>query len=448
MVYRHFRLIATLRIIFIGITSFLFVYLILRTSLYAVTLITGLVVLYQLISLIRYVEKTNKDLSRFLDAIRYEDFSQSFSGPSLGASFDEVKKAFNEVLEKFKQTRSEKEEHFRYLQTVVQHVGIGLLTFQANGDIELINTAAKRLLKVIRLKNIDQLAALNPELVNRLKNMKAGEKALIKVQDNSDLLQLAIYATEFRMRGQKFTLVSIQNIQSELEEKEMEAWQNLIRVLTHEIMNSVTPISSLASTAHSLLELEFDAEKKISDETIKDVRDAVQTIEKRSKGLLHFVESYRKLTRIPRPNFQIFEVAALFDRVTQLMNMHIADAKITFKSGIEPENLELTADAELIEQVLINVLLNAIDAVRNLNHPEIELVSRIDERGRAIIQVIDNGPGIPKEVQEKIFIPFFTTKKNGSGIGLSLSRQILRLHRGTISVQSSSGSRTAVTLRF
>lgn len=448
MVYRHFRLIATLRIIFIGITSFLFVYLILRTSLYAVTLITGLVVLYQLISLIRYVEKTNKDLSRFLDAIRYEDFSQSFSGPSLGASFDEVKKAFNEVLEKFKQTRSEKEEHFRYLQTVVQHVGIGLLTFQANGDIELINTAAKRLLKVIRLKNIDQFAALNPELVNRLKNMKAGEKALIKVQDNSDLLQLAIYATEFRMRGQKFTLVSIQNIQSELEEKEMEAWQNLIRVLTHEIMNSVTPISSLASTAHSLLELEFDAEKKISDETIKDVRDAVQTIEKRSKGLLHFVESYRKLTRIPRPNFQIFEVAALFDRVTQLMNMHIADAKITFKSGIEPENLELTADAELIEQVLINVLLNAIDAVRNLNHPEIELVSRIDERGRAIIQVIDNGPGIPKEVQEKIFIPFFTTKKNGSGIGLSLSRQILRLHRGTISVQSSSGSRTAVTLRF
>lgn len=448
MVYRHFRLIATLRIIFIGITSFLFVYLILRTSLYAVTLITGLVVLYQMISLIRYVEKTNKDLSRFLDAIRYEDFSQSFSGPSLGASFDEVKKAFNEVLEKFKQTRSEKEEHFRYLQTVVQHVGIGLLTFQANGDIELINTAAKRLLKVIRLKNIDQLAALNPELVNRLKNMKAGEKALIKVQDNSDLLQLAIYATEFRMRGQKFTLVSIQNIQSELEEKEMEAWQNLIRVLTHEIMNSVTPISSLASTAHSLLELEFDAEKKISDETIKDVRDAVQTIEKRSKGLLHFVESYRKLTRIPRPNFQIFEVAALFDRVTQLMNMHIADAKITFKSGIEPENLELTADAELIEQVLINVLLNAIDAVRNLNHPEIELVSRIDERGRAIIQVIDNGPGIPKEVQEKIFIPFFTTKKNGSGIGLSLSRQILRLHRGTISVQSSSGSRTAVTLRF
>lgn len=448
MVYRHFRLIATLRIIFIGITSFLFVYLILRTSLYAVTLITGLVVLYQMISLIRYVEKTNKDLSRFLDAIRYEDFSQSFSGPSLGASFDEVKKAFNEVLEKFKQTRSEKEEHFRYLQTVVQHVGIGLLTFQANGDIELINTAAKRLLKVIRLKNIDQFAALNPELVNRLKNMKAGEKALIKVQDNSDLLQLAIYATEFRMRGQKFTLVSIQNIQSELEEKEMEAWQNLIRVLTHEIMNSVTPISSLASTAHSLLELEFDAEKKISDETIKDVRDAVQTIEKRSKGLLHFVESYRKLTRIPRPNFQIFEVAALFDRVTQLMNMHIADAKITFKSGIEPENLELTADAELIEQVLINVLLNAIDAVRNLNHPEIELVSRIDERGRAIIQVIDNGPGIPKEVQEKIFIPFFTTKKNGSGIGLSLSRQILRLHRGTISVQSSSGSRTAVTLRF
>lgn len=448
MVYKHFRLVSTLRIILLGVTIFLFVILILKTTLYAVSFITGLLILYQIVSLIRYVEKTNKDLNRFLDAIRYEDFSQSFSGPSLGASFDEVKIAFNEVLEKFKQTRSEKEEHYRYLQTVVQHVGIGLLAFQPNGDIDLLNTAAKRLLKVIRLKNIEQLAELSPELVTRLKKMRAGERALIKVEDDSELLQLAMYATEFRLRSQKYMLVSIQNIQSELEEKEMEAWQNLIRVLTHEIMNSVTPISSLASTANSLLGMESEGEGQVSDETIEDVRGAVQTIEKRSKGLLHFVESYRKLTRIPRPDFQMFEVPALFDRVEQLMNMHIADTNIAFKTSVEPEHLELTADAELIEQVLINLLLNAIAAVKEQPEPEIELLARIDERGRAIIQVIDNGPGIMKEVQDKIFIPFFTTKKEGSGIGLSLSRQILRLHRGTISVQSSPGSRTVFTLRF
>ena len=451
MVFKNFRLVSTIRVVLLGATIFLFIILILRTSLYAVTFITGLLIPYQLFWLIRYVEKTNKDLNRFLDAIRYEDFSQSFSGPSLGASFDEVKAAFNEVLEKFKQTRSEKEQHFRYLQTVVQHVGIGLLTFQPDGEIELINTTAKRLLKVIRLKNIDQLTALSPELVTCLKKIKSGEKALVKVEDEKELLHLAIYATEFRLRDQKYMLVSIQNIQSELEEKEMEAWQNLIRVLTHEIMNSVTPISSLASTVNSLLGMDTEpglGEQQISNETIEDVRGAVQTIEKRSKGLLYFVESYRKLTRIPRPNFQIFEVATLFDRVEQLMNVHIANTNIVFKISVEPQSLELTADPELIEQVLINLLLNAFAAVKEQSDPEIELLSRIDERGRVIVQVIDNGPGIIKEVQDKIFIPFFTTKKEGSGIGLSLSRQILRLHRGTISVQSTPGSRTVFTLRF
>ncbi|MFZ5517567.1 MAG: sensor histidine kinase [Candidatus Zhuqueibacterota bacterium] len=444
MVFRHFRFIISLRIFLLAANGLLFSFFILKTVHYAVIGVSGLVFVYQIYSLIRYVEKTNRDLNRFLDAIRYDDFSQSFSGLSLGASFDELRKAFNDVLEKFKRTRSEKEEHFRYLHTVVQHVGIGLITFQPNGDVQLINTAAKRLLKVNRLRNIEQLSSLSQDLGTRLKKMKSGEKALVKVSDEDSALQLTISATEFRMQGQQFTLVSLQNIQSELEEKEMDAWQNLIRVLTHEIMNSVTPISSLASTVNCLL----SDSPQLTGETIDDVRSAAQTIEKRSNGLLHFVESYRKLTRIPRPNFQIFGVAALIGRVEKLMSSHVAETNIAVTSGVEPRHLEITADPELIEQVLINLLLNAIESVKGQSAPQIELMARIDARGRAIIQVADNGPGIAPDLLDKIFVPFFTTKKDGSGIGLSLSRQIMRLHRGAISASSNPGIRTVFTLRF
>ena len=451
MVYKNFRLICILRVFFLGATIYLLFYLVTATTLYAMSFITAVVIIYEIYSLIHYVERTNRDLTRFLDAIKYEDFSQTFIGAGFGSSFNDLKTAFNAVLTKFQRTRAEKEEHFRYLQTVVQHVGIGLVTFQPNGDVELINNAARRLLKVIRLKNINQLKQFSNQLVDALFKMKPGEKSLVKIQDNNEFLQLVIYSTEFILRENKYTLVSLQNIQGELEEKEMEAWQNLIRVLTHEIMNSVTPISSLASTVNQMLG-QSPAHKQsirpISDETIDDVRGAVQTIQKRSQGLLHFVESYRKLTRIPRPNFEIFPVSSLFRRVEQLMKTQVGEKGIHFETNVDPESLELTADAEMVDQLLINLVLNSIDAVKDKDNGKIKLASKMDERGRIIIQVIDNGVGIDEDVLEKIFIPFFTTKKHGSGIGLSLSKQIMRLHRGTITAQAKMGEETVFTLRF
>jgi signal transduction histidine kinase len=279
--------------------------------------------------------------------------------------------------------------------------------------------------------------------------LKAGEKSLVRVEHNGDKSYLAIFATEIRMRGQVFTLASIQNIQSELEEKEMEAWQNLVRVLTHEIMNSITPISSLASTAHELLKPGSDPQmQSIEPEVLLDVREAVQTIQKRSQGLLRFVETYRKITRIPKPKFSIFPIAELFARVLKLMHGELGKKSIEFHSSVEPETLELTADPELVEQVLINLILNSIQALAGKPGGRIELTARLDASSRSIIQVRDNGPGILEEVKEKIFIPFFTTKQEGSGIGLSLSRQIMRLHRGTISVQSRPDVETVFTLKF
>jgi nitrogen fixation/metabolism regulation signal transduction histidine kinase len=397
------------------------------------------------------VEKTNRDLVRFLQSIKYGDFSQSYKESGLGSSFDALKTAFTEVSNAFRKTRGEKEEHYRYLQTVVQHVGIGLITFKPNGDVELINTAAKRLLKVTRLKNIKSLESLSKLLVNKLFQLKPRENALVKVEDNNEMLYLSLYATEFKLRGENFTLVSLQNIHSELEEKELEAWQKLIRVLTHEIMNSITPIASLTSTINTMVGEYYEKEKtskKPNSEALSDIQQALQTIQKRSHGLLHFVDAYRNLTLIPKPKFQIFLVKELFTRAEQLMQSNINKTGVSFEVCIEPETLELSADPELVEQVLINLLLNAFQAVDRKQNAKIELAALLNERGRTIIQVTDNGPGITEENLEKIFIPFFSTKEGGSGIGLSLSRQIMRLFKGGIGVYSEPDIKTVFTLRF
>ncbi len=451
MAYKRFRSNCIVRVVLLGLTIFGFFYILFQTALYAALFIVGVLVIYQIYALVHYVEKTNRDLTRFFDSIRYSDFSQTFKDDGLGSSFDGLRKAFTEVMNVFRKTRTEKEEHYRYLQTVVQHIGIGLIAYQPNGDVELINTAAKRLLGIAALNNIQSLESFSKPLVETLLNIKPKERALIKVEDQNELLHLALYATEFKMRGQNFSLVSIQNIHSELEEREIEAWQKIIRVLTHEIMNSITPISSLASTINEMIkescQIRTDNEQ-INAESLTDIHEAAQIIQKRSQGLLHFVDAYRNLTLIQKPNFQLFLVKELFSRVEKLMQANIKEKGIRLKVNVDPQTLELTADPELIEQVLINLLLNALHSVGGQKKAKIDLISHLDGRGRIIIQVKDNGPGIAAENLEKVFIPFFSTKDGGSGIGLSLSRQIMRLHRGSIAVHSEPQKETIFTLRF
>jgi signal transduction histidine kinase len=250
------------------------------------------------------------------------------------------------------------------------------------------------------------------------------------------------------MHNGLYKLVSLQNIQVELEEKESEAWQSLTRVLTHEIMNSLTPIASLAATASAMLQDSRSGAQGPGPEWSQDVADAVQTINRRSQGLMRFVQTYRSIALIPKPRFEVFPVAPLFQRVQKLMQEKLAAQRIAFTAGVEPGSLELTADPDLVEQVLINLLLNAMEALGGCREPSIALFSWMNERGRVIIQVEDNGPGIPPEVKDSVFIPFFSTKKEGSGIGLSFARQVMRLHRGLITVRSQPGAGAVFTLRF
>jgi two-component system nitrogen regulation sensor histidine kinase NtrY len=446
---KRFDINCIIRVLLLSGTVCLLAYLVFKTCFIAAAMFTGLIAGYQIFSLIRYVTKTNRDLTRLLQSIKYSDFSQSFTNNLKSSGFEELHAAFTEVIKEFQRAKLEKEEHLRFLQTIVDHVGIGLIAFNPAGEVELLNNAAKKLLKIPRLGNIRDLETVSPKLVQKLLELSPGGKDLVKLQQEDDLLQLSIYATGFVLHQQQLMLVAMQNIQNELEEEEMKSWQNLIRVLTHEIMNSITPIASLSSTAYGLLKDGRACEVPESmNETIDDVRHAVNTIEKRSKGLLTFIENYRALTRIPKPEFKMVKIKDLFERVEYLMKDQFEAYAINFNMRIDPESLEITADPALIEQVLINLCKNALEAVNGLIRPKIKLKAGTDGLGNPVIKVIDNGKGITEEVAEKIFIPFFTTKQQGSGIGLSLSRQIIRLHKGTIGVTSTPNEKTVFKLRF
>lgn len=451
MVYRNFRFQVILRVALLVLSIILLAFLIFNARHIVTSIIMGAIIIYLVTDLIRFVEKTNTKITHFLESIRHSDFSSSFSNTGLGRSFESLNKALNDVIKEFKITRAEKEEHFNYLQTVVQHVSIGIIAFKKDGKVDIINNAVKKLLKISNLKTIDELKSITDELPDVLSSMRSGDKQLLKVIIEGQLLQVSVYATEFRMRGDDFILVSLQNITSELEEKEIESWQNLIRVLTHEIMNSITPISSLASTIIDMLvdkENEQARLKTLDGEDVESVLSALKTIQGRSRGLLNFMEIFRNLTRIPKPNFRHFPVRELFDRCELLLNTKLEQMQITCSHQVNPENLMMTADPDLIDQVLINLMLNAIDAVKGVQNPHISVRADTNPNGRVIIELTDNGQGIKPDLLEKIFMPFFTSKKEGSGIGLSLSRQIMHLHKGTITVRSKPKEGTVFTMTF
>jgi nitrogen fixation/metabolism regulation signal transduction histidine kinase len=413
--------------------------------------IIGILVIVQVILLIRFVDRTNRRLTHFLESIRHSDFASSFSDPGLGKSFEELSDEFNEIFEAIRKYRAEKEESFNYLQTVVQHVSIGILVFQKDGKVDIYNNAIRKMLRLKHLRSIHDLAVVKEDLPDTMMKLKAGESTLVKVFIESELLQLSVSCTEFRMRGTDFALVSVQDISSELDEKEIESWQKLIRVLTHEITNSITPITSLASTVHEMLIREEDGKPVMNDldeEDVESVDKAILTVQKRSQGLLNFVETYRNLTRIPKPNFRYFRVSELFDRCHQLLLPKIEELKISCNSTVFPPDLMITADPDLIDQVIINLMLNAIDAVKEVENPKISILATLNNANRVVIDIHDNGHGIKPDIMDKIFMPFFTSKKHGSGVGLSLSRQIMHLHKGSILVRSKPEDGTVFTLVF
>jgi len=447
MVFRNFRFVAIFRILLLTATIFLFFYT-LTLEYFITPFLIALIIIFQIYLIFKYLDKTNRDLASFLESIRFSEFTRSFKIEGMGSSFDELNKAFNDVIQDFQKVRSEKEEQYQYSQNLVKNIDVSIITYQRDGKVDMVNTAFKKLFQINSIKNIHDLNSISPELVNTLIKFEPGKNCLIKIQEEDDILQLAISGTEFKILNKSIILVTIKNIQSVLEDQETESWQKLIRVLTHEIMNSITPISSITSTLDLMFKDAKNHKTRPDQESIDEVHMAIKTINKRSNGLLHFVDTYRNLTKIPKPNFRIAQVKEVLDDIKLLFQEEIKTNNIEYVFSIEPESIEFHADTKLIEQVLINLVKNAIHAIENKEMPMILVKAYYNKRGRVTIQVIDNGQGILPDVLDKIFIPFFTTKPKGSGIGLSLSKQIMRLHGGSITAHSEVEHGTTFTMTF
>ncbi|MEQ8712642.1 MAG: ATP-binding protein, partial [Cyclobacteriaceae bacterium] len=305
MGFNNFRNNLIFRVAVLVATIFLFTHLVYNESYDLTKFLVFVLIGFEVHSLFKFLDKTNTELKGFLNSIKYDDFSHTYTTHATGTPADAIYEEFNNVIKKFREIRAEKEAQYHYLKTIVQHVGIGIITFDRQGEIQIINSAARNLLNITQVKNIKQLGTVSPQLVDSFNMLKTGGRDLVKISKQGDEVQLAIYAIELTLRDKEFKLISIQNIQSELEEKEMEAWQNLIRVLTHEIMNSVTPISSLAATVEDELEIQLNNDQNINhitNEEVEDIHLAVKTIHRRSEGLIKFVSDFRNLTRIPIPN--------------------------------------------------------------------------------------------------------------------------------------------------
>lgn len=405
--------------------------------------------LFQVSHLIKEFEESNENIASFLDAIRFDDLSSSFKTDSDDPAVQRLHKELNEAITKLKSSRSEKDSEYQFLKNIVQHVGIGLLTFKKDGSIQIRNTAAKKLLRVNNAKHIDDLRPVSEVLVEAFLKLKTGGRELTRLVLADETVQISIYAIELTLRGEVIKLISMNNIQSELDEKEMEAWQNLVRVLTHEIMNSVTPISSLAGVVEDELQSRMDQPvATFNKDEMEDMHLSIQTISKRSAGLIHFVREFKNLSQRPQPNLAPVNVKRLLEEMAVLQKKELIDNSIKISINIDPEDLIISADKSMIEQVIINLVKNAMQSFSEQKEKCIELKAYLDEKTRPIISVSDNGDGIDPEALERIFVPFYSTKKTGSGIGLSLSKQIMRQHEGRITVKSKLGEGTEFILRF
>lgn len=425
----------------------LFAFLLLANDYWAATTVVALLAITTLAALIREQNKTNRQLALFFESIKFEDFNASPRMQESGQSFRKLSESLEALGRQFTAIRETKESQFQFSQNILHNVGVGIIALTPNNDIEFTNRLFHGMMHVPYCTTLEKLEKFDAALARELQLCEQRKKRVFRQEQNGVIQNFLFVTSMFVVNSQSLKLVVVQNIQPTIDQTEMEAWQKLIRVLTHEIMNSITPISSLAATAASMLANE-QAGQQLDAETFADMREALQTINRRSEGLIHFVQQYRNLTAIPQPTLAIVSVEELFLRVGLLFRAEYADSSVEFVKEIHGSDLEVVADASLIEQVIINLLKNAFQAVEHRNGARIQLSAHENEFNRIEIVVSDNGNGILPEVIDKIFIPFFTTKPQGSGIGLSLSKQIMLMHGGNIVVHSTTGKGSEFILRF
>lgn len=452
------------------------------------------IIIYQVWELLKCINKSNFELEQFIESVHYRDFSRHFDVKNAPEPVKDLRKGFNEINSTFRLISKEREAQFLYLQKILELVDTGILSYEIkSGEIMWLNDAFKRMMNIPYLKTIHSLEKRDTQMYHDILDLKPRDNKITSVTTDKNTAKILLSSTVFQSDDKVYKLIAFQNINEVVDETETQAWRKLLSVMTHEIMNSIAPISSLADTmsrrlsamshqlsaasnkpsaisnepsvissetmADSVLlkadsslltadcSLTADSSLLIAD-SLKDLELGIETIRKRSEGLLKFAETYRNLNKITTLSLTKVYVRDVFENLYQLMSPTLDKKNIELEIILKDPSLQLEMDTSLVEQTIINLIVNAIDALKDKTDGKIQLSAAITSNQKIILKVADNGTGISEDVMDKIFIPFFSTRKTGSGIGLSLCKQIMLLHKGTIQVQSTEGVGTAFSLQF
>ena len=446
MVFNRFAKQVTLRVAGLFVSLLLLTWLVAETELVAVSAVAAALMLLQAALVVRFVHRTNRELTRFLGAIRYDDFQQSFSMADLGPTFADLKSAFEDVMVRFRDARLERESQRRYLEALVEHVPVAIVALHDDGAVDLLNNAARRLFNASAGTAVDRLVTYGAVFQRDIAQSKAGERMVTRIELDGVQRHLILSTTQITVAGAVLRLVTLQDIQSELDWNELSAWQDMARVLSHEIMNSLTPIASLARTADEMVD-DLARRTSAEDELVADIHAAIHTLARRSDGLMRFVRSYRQFTQMPPPSLRPVGLREYFLRLEKLLLTEWAGRGIELHVAAA-NGLTVLADDTLLDQAVINLLRNAADAASASPAPQVWLDARLSDRGRPVIEIGDNGAGLDEALGEKIFLPFFTTKPEGSGIGLALARQVMLVHKGAITASARPGGGALFRLTF
>lgn len=447
MIFKNYQWRTVSRVLFLLVTLTLAAFLVVNKKYIFLTVLLP-VIIFQVLDIFKFMQKAQDEVDQFVESVHYRDFSRYFDVKHAPIELQPLRKGFNEINSTFKVISKERETQYQYLQKILELVDTGILSYETRtGEVAWMNESLKKMLGIPYLKTIQSMEKRDSELFSEVNLLKPGENKVVSIHRDKSNIKTLLSATAFQTDGHVFKLIAFQNVNEALDENESKAWQKLLSVMTHEIMNSVAPISSLADTLKNRLHnamQHFDQQPS----TVEDLELGINTIKRRSEGLLKFAETYRNLNKITSPSLKKVYVRDLFENLHHLMQPTLEQKNIELEIILKDPHMTLEVDTNLIEQVLINLLVNAIEAVKDEEKGRIILSGYVNSIKKSVISIADNGTGMTEAVMENIFIPFFSTKKSGSGIGLSLCKQIMMLHKGNIQVQSEPGKGSVFILQF
>jgi two-component system nitrogen regulation sensor histidine kinase NtrY len=448
MFYQRFTFRLLFKLIFINLTGILLGYLIWHTELWFTIAGVSCIFISAIYSLYNYVNLIREDIRRFITAVKTRDHTLNFKNKSTKGSFPDLYNSFDDIIKTHKDIQMEQDAMFQLIRTILQQVPVGVIVVRETQtaeakEISFFNEAAATLLNVPAYKYWHRLQQHLPQFAAEIESIRKGGKRFLEIKIQDKLIQLSTEVIPLNLYGSNYIIISFQNIKDEIEQKEIEAWNRLIGVISHEILNSITPISSLSDTVNSMVA----NKESLNREDLEDLKPALQTIKRRSEGLLGFVKDYRLIAELPTPELESHSIGGILQHIHVLMQPFAAVKKIKLQVGQTSSKISVNVDLKLVEQALINLVTNSIHALDGMADPLIEIDYRL-EQNKLFIDVTDNGKGIEPDQLEKIFVPFFTTRSNGSGIGLTITRNIMKMHYGSLEVYSLPNERTTFSLVF